>query len=438
MSETTDLIPLAPDETTLGVDDPAWLADLRRAGLSVYRAQGLPTVRVEAWKYTNLAGLRKTPYGLDDGALGLSAWGGRGVLALPDAHTVTLVNGRPVRVPDDLPAGVRVASLAHLLKTDPDVLAPHLGRIVDLSDAPMGALNAALMADGLVVLVDAGVALDRPLHMVAVTEAPDQARHVHPRHLVILGDGAQVTLVESRVTAPGAAPTLVNTVTEIALGARARLRHVSLANVGAEAVDLGLTEVSVAEEATYDAFTLTLGGRLVRNEGRVRLRGAGADARLRGAYGAREAQHVDTTLLVDHMSGDTTSDQLFKGVVDAGGRGVFQGKTVVRRDAQRSDGGQLHKALLLSRDAEVYTKPELEIYADDVKCGHGATAGELDADQLFYLMARGITEADARALLVEAFLDDVVDTVPEGMLRDAFLGAVRAWQARRHAATWQA
>jgi len=438
MSETTDLIPLAPDETMLGVDDPPWLADLRRAGLSVYRAQGLPTVRVEAWKYTNLAGLRKIPYDLDDGALGLSDWGGRGILDVPEAHMVTLVNGRPVRLPDSLPAGVRIAALAHLLDTEPDLLAPHLGRIVDLSEAPMGALNAALMADGLVMLVDPGVALDRPVHVIAVTEAPGQARHVHPRHLVVLGEGADATLVESRVTAPGAAPTLTNTVTEIALGARARLRHLSLVNMGAEAVDLGLTEVSVAEEAAYDTFTLTLGGRLVRNEGRVRLRGAGADARVRGAYGAREAQHADTTLLVDHVAGDTTSDQLFKGVVDAGGRGVFQGKTVVRRDAQRSDGGQLHKALLLSRDAEVYTKPELEIYADDVKCGHGATAGELDADQLFYLMARGIAEADARALLVEAFLDDVVETVPEGMLRHAFLGAVRAWQARRHAITWQA
>ncbi|MBB4265355.1 Fe-S cluster assembly protein SufD [Roseospira visakhapatnamensis] len=438
MTETLDLIPLAPDEVTLGVNEPAWLADLRRAGLSVYRGQGLPTVRVEAWKYTSLAGLRKIDHVRDDGTLGLSDWGGRGALDLPDAHTVTLVNGRPVGVPDALPVGVRVASLAHLLETEPDLLTPYLGRGADLSDTPMGALNAALMADGLVVLVAPGVALDRPLHMISVTEAPDHARHIHPRHLVVLGAGADATLVESRVTAPGAAPTLTNMVTDMVVGERARLRHLSLANGGAEAVDLGLTTVTVGAEAAYDAFTLTLGGRLVRHEGCVRLAGAGAETRLRGAYGVREAQHVDTTLRVDHAVADTTSDQVFKGVVDAGGRGVFQGKTLVRRDAQRSDGGQLHKALVLSRDAEVYTKPELEIYADDVKCGHGATVGELDADQLFYLMARGITEADARALLVEAFLDDVVEAVPEGALRDAFLDAVRAWQARRHAVTWQA
>jgi len=438
MSETTDLIPLVPDAPIPGADEPAWLADLRRAGLTVYRTQGLPTVRVEAWKYTGLDGLRKTPYVLDDGALAVSDQGARDALDLADALVVTLVNGRPVDLPDVLPPGLRVDSLAHLLESDPAALADHLGRVADVSEAPMGALNGALMADGLVVRVDPGVVLDRPLHVVSVTDAPDHARHAHPRHLVVLGDGAGLTLVESRVTAPGSAPTLANTVTEIALGEGARLHHLSLAQGGADAVALGLTEVSVGGGATYEAFTLTLGGRLVRNEARVHLNGNGADAPLRGAYGVREGQHVDTTILVDHVVPDTTSEQTFKGVVDSGARGVFQGKTLVRRNAQRSDGGQLHKALLLARDAEVYTKPELEIYADDVKCGHGATAGELDHDQLFYLMARGIPEADARALLVEAFLDDVVEAVPEGTLRDAFLGAVRVWQAGRHGATWEA
>jgi len=437
MTNTTELIPLAPDDALLGAAEPAWLADLRRAGLTVYRRQGLPTVRVEAWKYTGLDGLRKTPFLLDDGTLEVSEGGGKDALDLQDAYTVTLVNGRPARLPDDLPSGVRIAGLAHLLASEPELLAPHLGHVADLSEVPMGALNAAQMSDGVVVLVEAGLALDRPLHVISVTEAPDQARHLHPRHVVVLGEGADVTLVESRVTAPGAAPTLANTVMEIALADRARLRHLTLVGGGAEAVDLTLTEVSLAAQATYDSFTLTLGGHLVRNEGRVRLRGAGAHASLRGAYGVRQAQHVDTTLLVDHMKPDTVSEQVFKGVVDAGGRGVFQGKTLVRRDAQHTDGSQLHKALLLSREAEVYAKPELEIYADDVKCGHGATAGELDQDQLFYLMARGIAEADARALLVEAFLDDVVEAVPDGPLRDAFLGAVRAWQARRHGVTWE-
>ncbi|MBB4286733.1 Fe-S cluster assembly protein SufD [Roseospira goensis] len=429
--------PLAPDPGALAADEPGWLADLRRAGLSVYRARGLPTVKVEAWKYTNLAGLKKIPFVLDDGSLPAAAGRGALALALADAHEITLVNGRPVAVPDSLPAGVRVVSLAHLLETEPAAVEPHLGRLADLSDAPMGSLNAALMADGVVIQVDAGVALDRPLHLVTVTAAPDQARHMHPRHLVILGEGADATLVESRVTAAGAAETLSNAVTEIRLEARARLRHLRFVNPGPDAVDLDLTEAVLAEQAHYEAFGLTLGGRLVRNESRVRLRGSGADARLHGAYGLRAGQHADTTLIVDHAVPDTTSDQLYKGVVDEGGKGVFQGKVIVRRDAQRSDGNQLHKALLLSRNAEVYTKPELEIYADDVKCSHGATAGEMDMDQLFYLMARGLAEADARALLVEAFLDDVVESVPEGPVRDAFLSAVRAWQAGRHAVTWE-
>ncbi|WP_299443733.1 Fe-S cluster assembly protein SufD [uncultured Rhodospira sp.] len=438
MTETTDLIPRTLDAAALGADEPAWLADLRRAGLSVYRERGLPTVKVEAWKYTNLSGLTKIPFTQDDGALGPSDGAGRGALDLPDVHQVMLVNGRAVSLPGDLPAGVRMVRLSHLLATEPETVRPHLGQIADLSDAPMGSLNAALMGDGLVILVAPGVALDKPIHVVSVTDAPDGARHVHPRHLVVMGEGADATLVESRVTAPGAAESLSNAVTEIRLEARARLRHLRLVNVASEAVDLDLTETTLDADAAYDAFTLTLGGRLVRNEGRVRLRGTGAEARLHGAYGAAEGHHIDTTLVVDHAVADAISDQHFKGVVDAGGRGVFQGKVIVRRDAQRTDGNQLHQALLLARGAEVDTKPELEIYADDVKCSHGATIGELDPDHVFYLMARGIPESEARALLVEAFLDDVVEAVPEGPLREAFLGAVRVWQARRHAATWEA
>ncbi|WP_246152084.1 Fe-S cluster assembly protein SufD [Roseospira navarrensis] len=441
MTDLAPTIPLISDGIAPGAaDEPAWLADLRRAGLSVYTERGLPTVKVEAWKYTSLAGLKKIPFVLDDGRARLPDGGDSDALALgpDDALRVTLVNGRLAGVPADLPAGVRIASLAHLLATEPSVVEPHLGRIADLADAPMGALNAALMADGLVVLVAPGTVLERPLHVVSVSNTPDgQARHGHPRHLIVLGDGARATLVESRVSAPGAADSLCNAVTEIALGREARLSHLRHVERADTAVDLDLTEATLGEGATYDTFTLTLGGRLVRNEARVRLRGGGASTALKGAYGARAGQHFDTTLVVDHAVPDATSDQVFKGVVDAGGKAVFQGKIIVRKDAQRTDGNQLHKAMLLARDAEVYTKPELEIYADDVTCSHGATVGELDLNQLFYLMARGIPEADARALLVEAFLDDVVEAVPEGPLREAFLGRVRAWQARRHATTWE-
>jgi len=437
MTETKTAVPFLPDTgdgLAAKVDaEPGWLADLRRAGLAVYRDRGLPTVRVEAFKYTGLAGLTKTPFSLDDGTLSAPPQAPAGALDLSDAIVLTLVNGRLVAPPQGLPEGVRVDSLSALLDADPGALEPHLGHVADLSAAPMGALNAALMADGLVIRVAAGTTLDRPLHVVSVTDAPDGARHMHPRHLIVMGEGASATVIESRVTADGAAETLSNALTEVVMGAGARLAHPRLVNPGPQAVDLDLTAVDLATGATYEAFTLTLGGRLVRNEGQIRLREPHASARLHGAYGASGGQHLDTTLVVDHDAPDTTSDQRFKGVVDAGGRGVFQGKVIVRRGAQHTDGNQLHKALLLDRSAEVYTKPELEIYADDVKCSHGATAGDLDATQLFYLMSRGIPEAEARALLVEAFLDDVVTSLPAGPLRDAFLGAVRSWQASREA-----
>ena len=437
MSKTKDTLPFLPDtEDGPAVQagaEPGWLADLRRAGLAVYRDRGLPTVRVEAFKYTGLAGLTKTPFALDDGTLPAPPETPAGVLDLAEAMALTLVNGRLVAPPDALPEGVQVDSLARLLEDDPAALEPHLGRVADLSAAPMGALNAALMADGLVIRVAAGTTLDRPLHVVSMTDAPDGARHMHPRHLIVMGEGASATVIESRVTADGAAETLSNALTEVVLGQGARLVHPRLVNPGSRAVDLDLTAVDVAEGATYEAFTLTLGGRLVRNEGHVHLGGAQAHARLHGAYGASDGQHLDTTLVVDHAVPDTRLGPAFQGCRGCrrARRVPGQGDRPARCPAQRrqpaSQGpvaGPLGRGLYQAGAGDLRRRRQMQPRR------HRRRPGRQPA---FLSDVARHPRGRARALLVEAFLDDVVTSLPAGPLREAFLGAVRSWQASREA-----
>ncbi|ABC23368.1 Fe-S cluster assembly protein SufD [Rhodospirillum rubrum] len=433
---------LAPASYADGGDGdgkPGWLDDLRQAGLDIYRRQGLPTPRVEAWKYTNLGGLTKiafkpepAPVTLDPGRLPLDR-----VLAL-DAHKLVFVNGRLDRTlsdAGDLPAGLRVSGLAALLAEDPARIEPLLGKGAALDDLPLAALNTGMIADGMVIEVAEDAVIERPLHVIAVSAALDGPMVFYPRLLVVVGARARLVLAESHVGLPDH-PAFSNGVSEISLGEGAQLSHYRLIDGAADGYLVGTTLVEVGVRAGYESFTLELGGRLTRNEIRVTLAGEEGQARVSGGYAVRAGQHLDNTVLIDHAQPGATSRQLFKGVLDETGKAVFQGKILVRRGAQKTDGQQLHKALLLSRGAEVDTKPELEIYADDVVCGHGATAGEMDADQLFYLQARGLDEATARALLVEAFLEDVVGEVGDLPVRAAMIAKVRDWQRARDGAVW--
>ncbi len=421
-------------------DAPApWLADLRQAGLDIYRKAGLPTRKVEAWKYTGLDGLVKTSFApaplstpVDVGSLPAGE-----ALSL-DAHVVVLVNGRvdpELSDLDALPAGVRADSLALLMESEPETVTPLLGSLTALDGLPLVALNTGLMADGLVIRIAEGIEMVKPLHIVSVGAATDGPVAFHPRHLVVLDKGARATVLESHISLPGAA-TFSNGVMEVVVGEGAALNHYRLFNEALDAYAVAASVVDVGAGARYESFSLTLGGRLVRNEQHVTLSGEQSEAVVNGAYAVRDGQHADNTVLVDHAVPRARSNQLFKGVLDETGKGVFQGKILVRRHAQETDGQQLHKALLLSRGAEVDTKPELEIYADDVTCSHGATCGEMDEEQLFYLQARGIDEQTARALLVEAFLEDVVGAVSHEPSRDAMIAMVRHWQRARNQAVW--
>ena len=408
-----------------------WLEALRAQGLERFVEAGLPTIRDETWKFTNLRALARDVFPLAPGREngiapeGLASYLPEGL----DCHRLIFVNGR-LR-PDlsdigDLPAGVRLTGLAALLDDDPELAEEHLAGTIT-GDSPV-ALNAAFMTDGAVLIMERGVALDRPVHLLYLAAPEDAPAVSHPRNLIIAGPGSSATLIESYAGLADR-PYWTNVVTDIVAEQDAAIRHVKLQTEGTGAFHLAATRARLARGAVYDSFVAQTGARLARNEIAASLDGAGIDCRLAGAYLARGKQHLDNTTVVDHAMPNSTSHEHYKGVIDDDAHGVFQGKIIVRADAQKTDAHQLNKNLLLSENAQADTKPELEINADDVKCSHGAAIGELDEDALFYMRARGIEDAEAKRMLVRAFIGEIVDTVSPAPLRAHLERAVTAWLA---------
>lgn len=412
-------------------DDLPWLRDLRTQAIERVRQAGLPTNRVERWKYTNLRGLSAAA--LRPSAL-LETAGAVGSLPpIIDRARVVFVDGRfrSDLSPARLPPGVTLRSLAAVMRDDPAYLRTMLQDSALDSDA-MGALNLAFAADGWVVSIAAGASISMPIEIVHVATPGAAGAACHLRNLIVAGAGSSATLVET-FTGDDAAIYWTQPVSEVRVEAGARLRHYRDQFEGANAFHTAVNHVRVDRDARYEAFLLTTGAGLSRNESRVILDGTGASCRLDGAYLARGRQHVDNTTEIIHAKPHTISAEVYKGVLDDQARGVFQGRIVVEKGAQKSDGHQLNKTILLSDRAEIDTKPELEIFADDVKCSHGATAGELDDTALFYLRARGIDLADARRMLVEAFIGDALENLSDDTVRPAFAQRIGAWMA--HAAS---
>ncbi|WP_114395121.1 Fe-S cluster assembly protein SufD [Oleisolibacter albus] len=432
---TASPLPFAPfQQAALPGADLPWLADLRRAGRDRFAALGLPTPRNEAWKFTTLRPLEKlsfAPVPADAPAVPVDAI----PAVAADSHRLVFVDGRfrpDLSRRQGLPAGVTLLSLGEALSTVPAQVEAMLGRTAAVDGHALLALNAAYLADGVLLHVAKGVTVDRPIELVflAAGGSADAPLAWHPRLLLALEDNAEATLVEQHLGRDGAVY-LSNVAAEVVAGPGARLHHYKLQEEGRDAFHLATLTTRLGRDATYDSFVLNLGARLARHEARSLLDGTGITCRVSGAYAIAGSQHSDITTLIDHAHPHCTSREVVKGVIGGQGRAVFQGKIIVRPDAQKTDGYQLNRALLLSDTAEIDSKPELEIYADDVKCSHGATAGELDDDQLFYLRARGLPLEQARALLVAAFLDEAVDEVVSEPVREHFRSRIHAVLERR-------
>lgn len=428
----TKLRPFIDDVRISRPEDAPWTPALRQDGLDRYHESGLPTPRTEAWKYTNLRRLARMTFAPSEAAPdGVSVPEDR--LVKIDAFRAVLVNGRfraDLSDLNGLPSGVCVAGIADTLRNSPSVLKPFLGRIAIRADKPMAALNAAHLDDGLCVFVDAGVALDKPLHIVSIgAPCGGEAACFHPRLLVSVDSGGVATIVESHV---GEGAYFSNGVAEFAVGDDAVLNHYKIQDESDEAYHIADSTLRLEDRSTYDGFVYQAGGLLARNEIHASLEGEHIECRANGAYLGCGKQHIDNTVFIDHAKPGSRSREVYKGVLDNDARAVFQGKILVRKDAQKTDGFQLNKALLLSRGAEIDSKPELEIYADDVKCSHGATVGELDADALFYLRTRGIDEAVARNLLISAFVTEAIEEIQSQAVRDALSDLVRGKLAMRN------
>lgn len=407
------------------------VAEARKAAIGAFVGLGLPHRRIEEWKYTDLRAALKealppaigdtTPATLQDVEAALEG------LAALDAHRVVFVNGahRPELSAIGNAKGLEVSPLASALAKPADGASDGLLRTAAPGVEAVTALNAAFMTDGALVRIAKGAVLAKPLLLVFV-RAGREPRLVTTRNQVRIGEGARATLIEAHVALPDAAAGQANTLSEIAVGAGAGVTHVKCTLEGTATSHAASWIVSLGAQSTYRAFHLTATTGLVRNTVLATFKGEGATLDISGSFLGRGTEHIDTTLVVDHAVPGCLSRELFKGVLADRARGVFQGKVIVRPDAQRTDGKQMAQALMLSEDAEFDSKPELEIHADDVICGHGSTAAEIDADMLFYFRSRGIPPEEARALLIESFVGEALGKVEDERLREALAAIAKA------------
>ncbi len=398
-----------------------WLGALIGEATEKFAHVGLPNRRNEAWRYSDLS------KALHEATRSESEQGAAPTLA--GACVAAFENG----VLDESQStygAMGARSLRQVLAENASPFASIIGRVNGQPDHPIINLNTALMEEGLVLRVPADVTLATPLHLRFNWRGgePRSEDGRHLRILVVLEDGARATLFESHDGAPGFA----TVVTEVRLAAAAKLTHIRLENFTDAARQTAATLGEIGEKALYRGFYFSQGGHFARHEALLKLAGEEAHVGVDAAYMVADRRHCDNTTIIEHASPNTTSNQVFRGVLAGSARGVYQGCVKVAKGAQKTDARQLSRAMLLSHKAEIITKPELEIFADDVKCSHGATAGELDASALFFLRARGIPEAEARAMLVEAFLVEAMDAVESEAMRGLVANCARLWM-RRHA-----
>jgi Fe-S cluster assembly protein SufD len=411
----------------------AAIAALREDAFRRFESDGLPHRRVEEWKYTDLRALMREAMplaGVPDAAAKARAKDAGAALASIEARRIVFVDG--AFVPElsdlaDLEAGLSIRSMAQALATGDPQLMAHIGKVVPTNDIAV-ALNTAFMGDGAVIHVAPGMALARPLHLVFVNVGKEPAA-VFLRSLVVVGKGARAMLVESH---EGSSEHQVNAALELEVGDDAHVDHIKITGAGAGALHVSTLMAAIGAHARFNEFLFTAGAAIVRNQVFVRFAGEGTIAHICGANLLKGRQHADTTVVADHAVAGCTSREVFKSVLDGESRGVFQGKIIVRPHAQKTDARMATHALLLSDTAEADNKPELEIFADDVQCGHGATSGDLDEDLLFYLKARGIPPKEAEALLIQAFVGQAVEEgIEHAGLRDVLMEYVAAWLEAR-------
>jgi Fe-S cluster assembly protein SufD len=408
------------EKRSAGRED-VWLLPLRKAAIARFAELGFPGTRHEEWRYTNVAPIAKSEFEPASADLKtvtreqLSPF----VFGDPDPILLVFVNGffnEALSSLAALPKGVRVGSLATAVKQDVPLLEPHLGRHAAFDDQAFVALNTALMQDGALVHLGRNVVADRPIHLLFFSTASERPYASHPRVLILADPNSQAAIVEHYAGADEGTY-FTNPVTEIVACENAVIDHYKVERESEEAFHVSTTQIHQYKSSAVSSHTISLGGRLVRHDLNAVLDEEGCDCTLNGLYMINGNQHVDNHLRVVHARPHCTSREFFKGILDGRARGVFTGRIIVCPDAQKTDGKQTNMNLLLSEEAQVESKPQLEIFADDVKCTHGATIGQVDKDALFYLRSRGLADDAARSMLIYAFARESLEHIQVEGLR---------------------
>ncbi len=408
-------------------------AIMREAAFGRFAAAGLPHRQIEDWKYTDLRALMRDAKPLaspPDADVRARALGGGRIVAGVDCRRLVAVNGAFVPELSDLKGlepGLTIRAMAQALAESDDFVAAHIGKVA--AEDVAVSLNTALMGDGVVIHVEEGATISRPLHIVSVMVA-DQPIASFVRNLIVIRNGAIASVVESH-EGPGGCDYQVNTACDLLIGEGAELDYLKIITEGSASLHVSTLMASIGAGARLKDVSFTTGGAVVRNQRLLRFEGAGGFASVHGASLLNNHQHADVRVVADHYADHCQSQEVFKSVLDGDARSIFQGRITVHPRAQKTDARMMTRALLLSDGAEAISKPELEIFADDVQCGHGATTGALDGDLKFYLMARGVPAKEAETLLIQAFIGEAIDGVAHAGLREALSEAAATWLAGR-------
>ena len=419
MKNLTELAtPFASVTPDLGSHLP-WLKSLRLKALTQFNSEGLPSKKQEEWKYTSLWELAQQTFTHQALASNVTEAQCDELALLADSYRLVIVDGvfsAQLSKLDNLPEGVFICPLSSekgLAKAQ-----PHIGQQVDISKAGLNALNTLLMNEGVMVTVAPNVNVDKTIEVLVINTGETANLATHLRNVIVMAEDSQATLIEHYASLSDEV-SLTNIVSEVLLSSNAELNHYKLQQESSNAFHIATLAATQGVGSRWNANSIALGGKLARTDIHSRLVGQQSHVTMDGVYITTGEQHVDHHTRIDHTVANTSSDELFKGVIDEQSHAVFNGKVIVHKDAQKTDANQQNHNLLLSRNCEIDTKPEMEIYADDVKSAHGSTVGQLNEDNLFFLRARGLDEVSARSLLTYAFAIDVLERIPSETIRTA-------------------
>jgi Fe-S cluster assembly protein SufD len=411
-------------------NQPEWLRRLREEAFARFCEAGFPTTKDEDWRFTNVSPIAQATFQLAPG-------GSRKITPadlepfhiLGSAFCLVFVNGRfapELSKMGPQPAGVRIGALSEEIARNAGAIEPHLGRYTKAIRDGFAALNTAFLEDGAYIHLARHTVLDAPIHLLFVSAGDGEPRMAHPHNLIVAEDETQAAIVEDYVSV-GSGAFFSNAVTELVAGESAVISHHLVEREDLEALNVSTLHMQQARSSNLSSHAVLLGGALVRNNVHPVLAGEGGECLINGLFIGNERQHMDNYMLVEHASPHCGSRQFYNGILDGRSHGVFHGRIIVHKDAQKTDAKQTNRNLLLSDDAQIDTKPQLEIYADDVKCTHGATIGQIEENALFYMRSRGIDEISARRLLLFAFASESLERIHSVAVREYLESLIRRW-----------